>query len=127
MSLTASSQIHDHEILSLLWFSDTEIYTGSADHTIKIIDVERLEESSVIYTKDSITSSIDAKYDNILSAHEDGYIRLWDKRSTHQVKSFKSHNKYASAVKFSQSPNIFASSSYDHTVKIWDIRSIFPI
>lgn len=44
-----------------------------------------------------------------------------------QTKAYKSHNKYTSCVKFSQSANIFASCSYDHTVKIWDVRSIFPI
>ncbi len=63
--------------------------------------------------RDSITTSLDANASNILSAHEDGYIRLWDRRTASMItpqKSFKSHLKYISCVKFSpQSSFIFAS------------------
>ena len=44
----ATSKVHEGKILTVLWFSDREIYTGSSDHSIKIVDVEKLETSSTI-------------------------------------------------------------------------------
>jgi len=73
-------------------------------------------------------TGIDFSYDNLISSHEDGYIRLWDIRDPlNPTSTFKSHAKFASCVKFSKYPNIFASGAYDQTVKIWDNRSVFPL
>lgn len=77
---------------------------------MKIIDVERMSEIKTIKTKDSITTCIDFSYDNLITSHEDGYIRMWDVRDPHNPTStFKSHAKFASCAKFSKYPNIFAS------------------
>lgn len=41
---------------------------------------------------------------------------------------FSGHQNWVSAVKWSLSnPYVFASGSYDSTVKIWDIRSDTPL
>jgi len=81
-----------------------------------------------ILTRDSVATSLDTYGDQILSAHEDGQIRMWDRREpTRPTNTFKAHSKWASSVKFREPSNIFASGSYDHTVKIWDSRCGFPI
>jgi WD40 repeat protein len=74
----ASEQIHDLDILSAIWSSSNQIICGSMDHSISITDVEKLQKKVVLRTADSVPTSVDARHDNILSAHEDGYVRMWD-------------------------------------------------
>jgi WD40 repeat protein len=86
------------------------VISGSSDHSMKIVDVEKMQEVRTILTKDSITTSIDYASDRILSCHEDGYIRLWDIRDTkNPTTTYKSHSKFASCVKFNRNSSIFAS------------------
>ena len=84
--------------------------------------------AQTIKTKDSITTGIDYSHQTIITSHEDGYIRLWDLRNPlSPASTFKSHSRLASCVKFSQNTHMFGSGAYDHTVKIWDSRSVFPL
>jgi len=107
-----SETIHESDILSLIWSNNNQLCSSSMDHTICITDVERLQKNTSIRTGDSVPTSIDTRFDTILSSHEDGYVRLWDQRQpTTCVKKFKSHTKYASCVKFSASPFVFCSVS----------------
>ena len=72
--------------------------------------------------------SLDVAGSQILSAHEDGQIRLWDRRETSRpTNTFKSHAKWVSSVRFANSSHIFGSGSYDRTVKLWDQRCSFPL
>ena len=97
-------------INSLSWFHSTQIATGSADHSIKIIDVTTMKSIKTLLTKDSITTGLDFSNNSLLSSHEDGYIRLWDLRNPAlPASTFKSHSKYASCVSYGVSSNIFAS------------------
>lgn len=38
----ASQELHESDILCAVWASSNEIYTSSLDHTIQLIDVEKL-------------------------------------------------------------------------------------
>ena len=87
-----------------------------------------MTRSITIKTRDSVPTSLDTYGDEILSAHEDGQIRMWDRReNSRPIQTYKAHSKWASCVSFRLPSNIFASGSYDHTVKIWDSRCGFPI
>lgn len=137
LPLIAADKVHEDSIESVCWMTTERLITGSSDHSMKIIDVESLRETRKILTKDSITTGIDYANDRIISSHEDGYLRLWDVRDPiNPSATFKSHAKYVSSIKFNRNHNIFASvsiifilpqGSYDHTVKVWDCRSIFPL
>ena len=75
-----------------------------------------------------MVTSIDCSSRGILSAHEDGQVRLWDRRDPSRPSgTFKAHSKWASCVRFNKSPFYFSSGSYDRTVKVWDMRCGFPI
>lgn len=70
------------------------------------------------------------KSDLILTGHEDGNIRVFDERARNKVaiKLCKSHMQWVSALAFHpMNQNIFASAAYDGLVKIWDLRSDFPL
>lgn len=80
-------------------------------------------------TRDSVVTSIDSNRSLILSAHEDGQVRLWDRREPSKPAStFKGHSKWTTSVRFNPSqPFCFASGSHDRTIKVWDTRSSFSL
>lgn len=84
--------------------------------------------AETILTRDSVVTSLDTHGAQILSAHEDGQIRMWDRREpTRPTSTYKAHSKWTNKVRFGSQPHIFASCSYDQTVKIWDSRCSFPM
>jgi ribosome biogenesis protein len=100
------------------------------DHSIKITDIPTLKPTTTFLTKDSITTSISHHNStNILTSHEDGYVRLWDLRHPSSPSiTFKGHSKLISQVQYNvKKGNIFATGSYDTSIKVWDVRSTFPI
>eukprot|EP01080_Neovahlkampfia_damariscottae_P011256 gene11256-4075_t len=60
--------------------------------------------------------------DKVLSFSDDKSIGLWDVISTNCVNSFQEHQDYVRTGCI-LSENTFASGSYDHSVKIWDIKT----
>ena len=75
-----------------------------------------------------MVTSLDSFGSMILSSHEDGQLRMWDRRETSRPSNtYKAHSKWTSSVRFGVSGNIFASGSYDRTVKVWDSRCGFPM
>jgi WD40 repeat protein len=87
-----------------------------------------MTRTETILTRDSVPVSIDTNGSGIISAHEDGQIRLWDRRDpTKPTNTYKAHSKWANCVRFGKAPHVFATGSYDHTVKIWDSRCSFPL
>lgn len=128
MPLLSSATVHQGSIECLNWITNEEVVTGSSEHNIAITNVVRMEKFQTFLTRDSIVTSVDTFGEKILSAHEDGQLRLWDRRdSSRPAITFKGHSKWASSVRFGKTPLHFASGSYDHTVKLWDMRCSFPL
>ncbi|KAJ5074593.1 ribosome biogenesis protein wdr12 [Anaeramoeba ignava] len=71
----------------------------------------------------------------LLTGHSDGIIRLWDNRIPSNSEEscviktlFKSHTSWISSLKWKPNSDfVFASGSYDGSVKIWDIRTKIPL
>ena len=82
-----------------------------------------------MFTQHKVPTCIDSVQDStLITGHEDSVIRLWDVRSGMSERTFKSqyesHERWVSRVKFNENvENIFISSSYDGTVKLWDLRN----
>jgi len=61
---------------------------------------------------------------NILTASDDTTVRCWDIPSESEVIRFRDHEDYVRAGVVSQDNNdIWVTGSYDHKIKIWDVRT----
>eukprot|EP01017_Pseudomicrothorax_dubius_P035253 TRINITY_DN4910_c0_g1_i2.p1 TRINITY_DN4910_c0_g1~~TRINITY_DN4910_c0_g1_i2.p1 ORF type:complete len:493 (+),score=123.99 TRINITY_DN4910_c0_g1_i2:99-1481(+) len=122
--------VHTECLSQLIWRDQKTIITGSHDHTVKFFDADKLAESQTIKCGDNIVSALAATNQMLLTGHEDAYIRLWDERAGMRQVSrlFKSHSLWVSSLEFHPvNEFVFISGSYDKGVKVWDIRSDFPL
>lgn len=76
----ATEEIHKGTVESLNWINNQEIVSSSSAHEIAITDIVKMSRSETILTRDSVPTSLDTKGNEILSSHEDGQIRMWDRR-----------------------------------------------
>lgn len=113
---------HDHQVVS-----------GSSDRSVRLWDLTTHSCVQTLTGNRAITG-ISVNADGlVLSAHPDRCVRLWDPRATQSgenlvQRTFNSHKEWVSAVQWHPTnANLFASSSYDGTVKIWDSRSTIPL
>jgi WD40 repeat protein len=129
LPLLASSQLYDGTIECLSWINNEEVLSGSSQHRMTITNVTKMTATETFLTRDSIVTSVDSTDSLILSSHEDGQIRLWDKRtSSKPTTTFKAHSKWASSVRFNPHlSHYFCSGSHDLTLKVWDSRCGFPL
>ena len=60
----------------------------------------------------------------LLTASDDGRALVWDVSAEAQVHALEGHTDFVrSGALGPTSPHLFATGSYDHTVKLWDIRA----
>jgi ribosome biogenesis protein len=145
--MTASFQAHSSQVSGVAWgnFEKTHLTTASTlttsswDHSIKVWDVER-QDCLLTLNGQRVVTCIDTSYYTagiVASGHPDCTVRLWDVRTSEKQSSslvtadttFRpSHSEWVSAVRWSPtSPYQLASTSYDGTVRLWDLRSERPI
>lgn len=123
---------HTDTVTSLDWLNYDNFLTGSIDHTQSIFNVQKSTEVFNINFKDTaVTKLCYAPLSSLIfTGHEDGNIRIFDEKARNKtaLKLCKSHTKWISDIKVHPvNQNIFASASYDGLVKIWDMRSDFPL
>lgn len=56
----------------------------------------------------------------ILSASDDGSVRMWDVTTGNQTALFRHKDKVRSAQALG---TIVVSGSYDHTIRVWDLKN----
>ncbi|KAJ1645306.1 U3 small nucleolar RNA-associated protein [Coemansia asiatica] len=60
----------------------------------------------------------------VFSGSDDTTVHVWDIPSQASVFTSNEHSDYVrSGCVFAENPNLFATGSYDHTVRIWDTRA----
>ncbi|XP_061185739.1 ribosome biogenesis protein WDR12 homolog [Saccostrea echinata] len=119
---------HKEGISSTEWLSRSEVCTASWDHTLRLWDMEKATQTSLIQgSKVILDLSFSPLNRQIIIASADRYIRLWDPRVSHGtiIKcTYTSHNGWVSGVSWSPvNQFLFISGSYDCVMKLWDTRS----
>ncbi|OAL48295.1 WD40 repeat-like protein [Pyrenochaeta sp. DS3sAY3a] len=106
---------------------------GAREKSIKLIDVNSGDSSRILSTYlesiSSVTFSPDWKIivaSGIMSGAEGrevgGFMQLWDTESWKVTESLRGHEKRIGTVAFSPNSELFASGSYDKTVKLWEVE-----
>jgi hypothetical protein len=119
-------------ILGLCWLQTdpTRLISGSDSGSIHLYDINRMQrgENPTVYTYDD--------FEHLTSVHINctdsfflvsGYSRdvaLYDLKIGKRVSTFRNlHAEHINVLKFCHhSPSIFATSSFDKHVKLWDLR-----
>lgn len=128
---------HTSSIVSSIEFDRDQEYFATAGVTkeIKVYEYKAVVEQSSVDThtpimKMSCQSKISCLSWNpyfkrqICSSDYEGIVSLWDAYTGKRINKFEGHKKRTWSVDFAPtSPNMIASGSDDHHVKIWDINS----
>ena len=120
--------------------NSSTIITGSWDHSLKIYDINRMDNILTLNGSRVITSISRCCNSNVVAtSNSDNTVRLWDMRTDGSGSSTMSnggmdkslrtsHKGWISNVCWSNvDPYILGSTSHDGTLKVWDIRSSLPL
>jgi ribosome biogenesis protein len=145
--MTASFPAHSSQVSGVAWgnfeksrsAAPSTLITASWDHSIKVWDIER-QDCLLTLNGQRVVTCLDTSYYTagiVATGHPDCTVRLWDVRTSEKSPSslvtadttFRpSHAQWVSAVRWSpRSPYQLASTSYDGTVRLWDLRSALPL
>jgi ribosome biogenesis protein YTM1 len=123
---------HKDTVNCVEWYDDYNLVSGSSDHSLRVWDVESGIAINVMTGNESV-SCLETSNDHksILTGHPDRVLRMWDPRidaSKLITRKLRSHSNWITSVHWHpENPNLFISSSYDSTVKVWDLRSDYAL
>lgn len=125
---TASFPAHAGEVSSVAFSAGGVLASGGADKSIKIWDTKSGKpERSWTDNAHGVTSvafSGDGK--TIVSGHLNGTVNVWDAASGNK-KPVRGHDKQISMVAYVPGKDMFATSSWDATVRLWRADRELPL
>ena len=122
-----------HPILALSWMkSDPRMFVvGAANGSVIMLNSQMMVEEpshSIVYEYppfgDLTSLNINSTDDFFLTSGYSEDVSLYDLRNGSKLRHLpKLHEQHINVLKFSNySPHIFATSSFDKTTKMWDLR-----
>jgi len=116
---------HQNAVLEIQWSTDgCQLYSASADKTAAVWDVNTQERVKKLNGHSAVVNSISSARRGpqlLVTASDDGNIKLWDVRVRGCQKTFS--NKFpTTAVCFNDTSDGFFSGGLDNDIKYWDIR-----
>eukprot|EP00189_Rhodosorus_marinus_P010086 CAMPEP_0184741772 /NCGR_PEP_ID=MMETSP0315-20130426/4782_1 /TAXON_ID=101924 /ORGANISM="Rhodosorus marinus, Strain UTEX LB 2760" /LENGTH=741 /DNA_ID=CAMNT_0027212259 /DNA_START=238 /DNA_END=2463 /DNA_ORIENTATION=- len=130
--MAGSSFMSSDAVIGLSWTNKSPFLflAGSERGTIQLFDAAKMREKQdpILHcfpSFDQLTSlHMNCNDDQFIVSGYSKDVSIYDVEAGRVSAQFKDcHETHVNVVKFSHSsPNIFASSSFDHYVKLWDIR-----
>ncbi|KAM7268709.1 hypothetical protein ACFE04_010875 [Oxalis oulophora] len=124
---------HTQCVSSLVWPQNDTIYSSSWDHSVREWDIETGKDTTSIFCGKPLNCiDVGGEGSSLIAAGgSDHILRIWDPRipgSTSPVYLFSSHGSWVSACKWhDKSWFHLLSSSYDGKVRLWDLRTAWPL
>jgi WD40 repeat protein len=119
---------HSDAVQCLEWVDAGTLASCALDRTIRTWDVNSQQQTAVLSAPCGILS-LNVRGPLIVTGHPDRSVRLWDRRVEERhsvVREFKSHKNWVSVVAW-HNDEVFASASYDGSVKLWNIGTDVPL
>lgn len=99
------------------WFGGTLIIDLSAREMVRVFDPKsphRYDVNGLEWSQDGLT---------LATAHQDGYVRLWDIATHDLLQEIEAHTGWVRGISWSPDGNMFATGGEDKLVLIWDKHS----
>jgi ribosome biogenesis protein YTM1 len=120
---------HVGTVSSVVYNSEKKnLYSGGYDHSDRTWDLDSASNVSTMNCE-CVVLSVDYSPASqlLVSGHSDNFVRIWDPRAKDGLvvkMKFAGHSNWVSAVSWCPSSMfMFASASYDGSVRVWDMRS----
>nr|UXY87134.1 U5 small nuclear ribonucleoprotein 40kDa subunit [Cryptomonas sp.] len=118
-----SFKLHNSSINRVLFSSDL-LYTAASDGNCKIVDFKNCKEIRTLKNSGSIhVNDIDCYNQTIITANNNGTVKLWDKRLKLPIESI-SHGIHLKISKFINMHYMFMTAGILSEIFIWDLRRI---
>ncbi|BFY97523.1 hypothetical protein BsWGS_00563 [Bradybaena similaris] len=116
---------HKEAVSAATWLDGSSICTASWDHTLRLWDMSRAEQTQTLEGSKAFFSIASSPSPNVIaSASADRHVRLHDLRTKEMTGTYTSHTAWVSSVDWSKTnEHLFLSGSHDMIMKLWDTRS----
>lgn len=108
-------------VAACLSSSAQHAFTASSDSTIKLWDVRRRESLRTLLCQ-STCNDVTVAGDTIFSAHYNGRLTVWDRRTAAKSGEVVAHQRVATCVRVSASGQLCVSLGKDNTISVRDAR-----
>ncbi|KPA76585.1 hypothetical protein ABB37_07455 [Leptomonas pyrrhocoris] len=108
-------------VAACLSSSAQHAFTASSDGTIKLWDIRRREALRTLLCQ-STCNDVTVAGDTIFSAHYNGKITVWDRRTAARSGEVTAHQRVATCVRVSASGQLCVSLGKDNAISVRDAR-----
>ncbi len=113
---------HESWVYSVSYSPDgTQVASASADHTVKIWNLETGEELQTLTGHESWVSSVSYSPDGtqVASASADRTVKIWNLETGEELQTLTGHQDWVYSVSYSPDGTQVASTGDDGTIIIW--------